>query len=300
MSAGWAEAASRLPGQMCSALSRLAAWTGGASAWAAAVLASTGKPRGPVPPASPGGLGVEPWVPPGSLGGDGASVSGPFPPAFPPLAAGTLSQAGHHPRAFWKEGLGDWPGLGTHTQPHGHTHSLTQGHMGTHTTHSHIYSYTHTQSHAVTHITQCRSPADICCPYQAQALGSPIPIQPYLSTPMPPDPFVVPPVPWACHISQLPPMGWATAPESLPCLAPADTLLCALSLQDCLLPSPFPCPHPPMLAPSTLSPTPHRIWKHKRVVGRRGPASEESGKVWGRAGREAQRHCSQDKSHRDT
>lgn len=104
----------------------LAAWAG-ASAWAAVILASTGKPAAlpsPPPPRpleGPGGLGVEPQVPPGSLGGDGASVSGPFPPAFPPPVAGTGPQAGYLPPGFWEERLVGWPGLGTHTQPHGFT-----------------------------------------------------------------------------------------------------------------------------------------------------------------------------------
>lgn len=130
----------------------LAAWAG-ASAWAAVILASTGKPTALPPQQASGGLGVEPQVPPGSLGGDGASVSGPFPPAFPPPVAGTGPQAGYLPPGFWEERLGDWPGLGTHTQPHGFTQPRTGSHGYTHTA-TQAHTQPHTGSHGHTHHTQ--------------------------------------------------------------------------------------------------------------------------------------------------
>lgn len=155
---GWAASlcllASRgLPGQMRSARRQLAAWAGEAFAWAAEVLASTGRPGSPVLLAGPGGLGVEPRAPPGSRGGDGASVSGPFPRHFLlQLLAASPRLPASLPLGGGAGGLA-WPGYThTHTATHSHPgiHSLMQGHMGTHRTQSQNSS-THTQSRSCSH-----------------------------------------------------------------------------------------------------------------------------------------------------
>lgn len=177
----------------------LAAWAG-ASAWAAVILASTGKPAAlPSPPPPPAPQKArEVWV------WSHKSLQDPWEgmePLFPglfrlhfllqllalaPRLATSLLASGR--RGWWvgqawvhthshtgSHSLLAQGHVDTHTQLHRHTHSLTQGHMGTHFTHSHIHSYTHTQSHAVAHISQCRFPADICCPQPGLGAGIPYP-----------------------------------------------------------------------------------------------------------------------------
>lgn len=275
---GWAAslcllASQGLPGQMRSARRQLAAWAGEASAWAAEVLASTGRPGSPVLLAGPGGLGVEPRVPPGSRGGDGASVSGPFPRHFllqllaasPRLPASLLPSG----RRGWGFGLA-W--VHTHTYSHTQPHRHTQPHTGSHghtPAHSHItVPPIHSHALAATHTPQ-KSPADICCPSQARALESPLGVHPPVPS-RPTDSSGPTNARGRSHFPATPQTGPLSQVFSLPC--PTDT--CVPS------PSRPLCPLPPPTDAGSFSTAPHipselEAQRGGEVVGRRGSASEQ-------------------------
>lgn len=138
-------------------------------------------------------------------------------PLFPGLFRGISSSSCWQPPpdclppCLWEEGLGVWPGLGTHThiQPHTATQAYTALCRVTwaHTAHSHrTVPPIHSHALAATHTPQ-KSPADICCPSQAPALESPIAVQPPFPA-RPADSLVASPLP--NH-----PTDWATVPGAL-------------------------------------------------------------------------------------